>query len=514
MSSLSSEPLLVVTLIALLFGILRRTLFGWDAPLWFDETYTAAIAARPNFALFLRDALSEVGGTLYYGMMWAWAQVAGVGNFALRFPSLIFSLITPFWLLLRGHPDAHTRYIWAALTSLYIPSFYFASEARAYSFLFFLACVQLTLYMRLMQVPTKRAAFAFCFASACMILTHYHSLAVIGLQGLLYLWIHRGAALKTWAAALVFIPVLFWMSFHIPLHLRYARPENVWYEVIPLAQVRNIPAVLFGEGWPSKLFGLVALGLAYDLFRRYFRKRPMPYSRPEICAATASIAALAIIYGIGFIRPSFTPRYLIPYIPGLLFGVAIWAREWGKRWQPVPYVLLLGYLAFAAVEFLGQITNPRSSHKWSFSWERTVPFFASNGAQRLTVLWDNPTSAVLHPKLQAAVGGFFFERAGVPMKVNTLVLAGKVPQPDPNLVLNRLNSRPGDAVLWLYIPSPRTLAHQFPPRLSQLDPAWKCREFGRHQHHVIGCVRQGAALDQRRNGRQAPSRTALSLSGD
>jgi hypothetical protein len=490
-ANLFADPrlLLAILVASLVVGTLSRTLFDWDAPLWFDEAFTAAIASTGSVDAFYRDALSEAGGPVYYGFAWLWVKLFGAENVALRIPSWLFSMGAIAWILLRGHEDRRIRMWWAAYVALWIPIFYYATEARAYALLFLLCSIQLPFYVRMMAAPTTRSALAWCAISAVMSLTHYHTLLLIGLQGLAYLWVHRLVAVKTWPAALAFVPAGAWMVLHLPLLLEFARPENSWYTLLQPNDLRWLPALLFGDHSAVKLLMLTGVGVGYGLYRTFIRNDPALFTRGEAYAVLASAVAVAFIFGQGFIKPMFTPRYLIPYMPGVLFGIAVWSARSSGRLKALPYGFLLLYLAITTWDMVQKARQPQC-RKCSFSWQQTVPLFVSHGTQRVTYLWDNPVSNVLKPDLQSRVGGFFFERDRLPITTRAVVLAGKPPR-DPNLVLAGLASGPRDGFIWVWIDFSRdTLALRYPPRFS--PHTWDCRDVGEAPYHVLACARKAA----------------------
>lgn len=490
--STGARYLLAIVVVALLLGLARRIALDWDTPLWLDEAYTGAIAIQPSLSGLIQDCLRELGGPLYYALMWAWVKVAGAGNLALRLPSLIFALLAPLWLLLRGHPDLRTRMTWAALAALWVPGFYFATEARSYSLLFLLACVQVVFYQRLLREPSLRHAALWCGVSALMILTHYHALILIGIQGLLFLSVHRAAALRTWPAALLFVPAFAWMTVHLPLVLSFANPEVSWQKVLGLPELVGFPTILLGDGWPLvPLLLAMAATFARDGYLWLRRRAAWPFTVAETAAVGASLAAIAVVIAAGIIRPTFTPRYLIPFIPGLLLAFAVWARRWSGRWNLLPALVVLTFTLIAAREFQFQVAHPRSNFRWSYSHEKASEYLERAGARRLVFLWDFPTAAIGNAEQMARVGAFFFDRQGMPIPAKALILAGRATLVDPSVAL--LEAAPGahDAVIWAYNPGTTgTLASRFPPHLDQLDPRWSCRDFGREPNHVVACARR------------------------
>jgi hypothetical protein len=481
----------VLTAGALLLGAARRLLTGWDPPLWLDEIYTGAIAIQPTFRGLIEDCLNELSGPVFYTTLWLWEKLAGSSDTALRIPSLVFALAAPVLILLYGHPDRRVRQIWAAVAALWLPGLYYATEARPYSLLFLLGTGQAILFCLLLRTNAFRHAAAWCVVSALLILTHYHALAVSAFQGLAYLAVHRKNVLRNWPAALVFVPVAAWMVIHLPLLFSFAAPDVAWQQVLPPSKVKALPDLLFGGGrWAGLLLLAIAGTSAVDLYRSVWLKKPLPYRVEEILAVTASILAILLVFGIGFIRPSFSARYLIPYVPGLLFGVSLWARHWGRKWPVLPPLLIIALAIFCARDFRARSADPTLDFRRYFTWEEASEFLEYNGAKRVIFFWDNPTAALGNPDLFSRVGGFFYNRSGTQVRVRPLLPPKRGGDIDPNAILLARTSRLGEGFIWLSdVTVSGTQAIRHPPNLELLGNGRKCRNFGRKPVTVLACVR-------------------------
>ena len=490
--------LAILLILAFVAGFARRALVGWDAPLWLDEAFTGAIAVQPSFSGLVRDCLNELGGPVYYGFIWAWEKLLGPSNLSLRLPSFIFSVLTPLLVLWRGHPDQKVRLFWAAMIALWVPSFYFSTEARPYALLFLLATGQTILFRRLLDVPSLGRACAWAGLSVLLILTHYHALVLAALQGFAFLVLKRRTAIAAWPASLIFVPMLVWMAFHLPVHMRFSDPQIAWQKVLPPSSVQAFPDLMLGAGRLSLvIFGLIAVTTLLDIFKAVTAKMAPPYQRNDMVAVALGVASILIVYGMGFVRPSFTPRYLVPFMPAVLMGLAMWLRHWTGRTQLIAWLAFLPLLFVTATELSDRLRDPKLDRRWDFSWQQAAEDIRASGAKRLIFLWDNPTTALGYPELLQRTGGFFFERAGVPIPTGALILAGRG-DVDPNLVLARL-ARSDDAIIWAYDSAvPRTLALRHPPRLSLIDRRWKCKNHGRLNITVLSCIRSRGSDVQRR----------------
>ena len=484
----SSLPLLLLLLLSLLVGLAARIMVGWDAPLWLDEAFTGAIALQPSFAGLVRDCLHELGGPVYYGFMWSWEKLFGAGKISLRLPSLIFAILAPLTILLAAPNDRTTRWIWASVTALWVPSFFYASEARAYTLLLFLATAQLVCFQRLMRRPDLRTALACCGVTVLFILTHYHALLVTAFLGLSYLAVHGRTALRTWPAALLFLIPAAWMSVHLPLHFRFSDADVAWQTLLVPRDAFVLPELIFG---PRLLALALSFAIAATLLRDFYRRvrmgSPLPFETIDILTVAASLAAILIVFGIGFIRPSFTDRYLMAFIPGMLYGLAVWARTWGERWRPLPALVIGGFIIASVFTLASRVRDPGYDFRRVWSWEQASADLMKAGPRRLFFTWDNPTAALVDRSQMNRVASFFFNREGVRIPTVAVAAAGDV---DLNRAFLAVADRPGDAIIWVYdlkVRNTRALVH--PPRIGEIDPRWSCRDYGSGKIGIIACLR-------------------------
>lgn len=476
---------------SLALGLACRLFAGIDTPLWFDETFSAAIAGQDSLNGLVRWMMTELSGPTYYSMLFLWERIAGDSNVALRLPSLLFSIATPLLILWRGHPDRQVRMMWAAVTALSVIGFDSATQARPYALLFLLASAQAIAFLRLIDDPRTGKALLWTSLSALMVLTHYHAAVISGLQGVAFLALCRMRAVRTWPALAPLVPMALWMAVHIPFMLSFAKGDTVWYGTLSLDSLWLIPSLLTGLAWPGVLL-LVAMlaSFAHDLIAALRGRARWPYGAGETALVASGMASLAIVMGIGFILPSFTTRYVLPYVPALLAGVALWTRRMSA---PVPMIaapLLCAMIGSAAAQLAGYVRDPQSDFRYAFNFEQPSAWIAAHGVDRLVVLWDSPTAGLADPDGHiASVGSYFLHRDGLAPQVVSL------PWPrhgDPNrLLIDLAGTAPRSALLWAYDASvPGTRGHVHPWHIPRIDPHWQCRDFGRAPITVLACVRR------------------------
>jgi len=482
-----------VAVLALAWAIPVRFFISHGQPLWLDETWTGAIAAQPSFAAVVRQAWLDVNAPLYYGVMHLWAQAFGVSNAALRLPSALFGAAAPLLIVFaRGTGLAlPLRLTWAALLALWTQGIYLSGEARGYTLLLLLCTASALAYMRLVAAPTLGRAAIWCGLSALAVLTHYHALILAGLQGLAYLAWRRQAALRTWPAALLFLPAFAWLAVHLPRIAEFMRPGVAWYPILNERRLER--ALAFPLGPPSMLpwlGGVLAVGVVVAAGTLWMIRRGRRARAQDSLAAWATfglaLVGAAAILAMGFVRPSFTDRYLVPFTPALLLGLTLLAGRIG-RGTSLLLIPVAVVFAWAAVPFAD--TQVREGWRW-YNWEVASRDLMRGRPERLVFVWDHPASPVLARDQLEMIGGFFFRRAGAPVEVLPLVLDARS---NPNPRVAEALRAPRAALIWAYDRGViGTAARRFAPRLDSLDPSLICRNYGSGSIGVLACDRVGS----------------------
>jgi hypothetical protein len=464
-------------------------------PLWLDEAWTIGIAGPASWIDFFHQVYWDVNAPLYYLVMYLWQGVFGQSDLAMRAPSLIVAVATPLVLALsRVEGLGHTeRLTWASVTALWFPALCYAQEARSYALLLFISTLQTLAFIRLLQAPNTGRATVWAAFGALAILTHYDAIFLGAVQGLIYLAAHRLRAVRTWPAALAFVPAFGWLLYHLPRIVQFARPDIAWYSVLDIDDLTDDLLHLMGERqcWVLLAVGLLAVGLRFvPLFRSETGRRDALSNSvaPVWLAALAAVISATALIVIGFLRPSFAPRYLTPDGPGVLLGIVILiAGIAGRRaaWALGVLVIALG-VAVGAQMAMGERMAPRG-----YNYERASQLLEKVHPKHLVFLWDHPVDPIEHPEQLAAAGDAFFRRDGVKLTVDPVILK---PGEDPNRRLLAGAAQPHSVILWVYdVAVHGTAAADFPPEITTLDPAWTCRHGGGDRFGILACWRKSAA---------------------
>ena len=504
----ASAPYAIAVCVALggllLATTIARFVFRAGAPLWLDEVWTGMIASQRSFSAFVRQCYLDVNAPFYYLVAWLWRPVGGLSNSGLRFTSVLFTSLAPLIALAPSRAiPLGVRAIWAALLTCWLPGFIFASEARCYGLLFFLGVANTLTFAELLRLPRTGAAAAWAAVSSLLILTHYFAAPLVACEGLVFLIGWRGRALRTWPALAVFIPCLAEMAWHASILRDFAHPgpadpasprlqdlpdtveflvggAPVIWILILCVLVGLLRSRLRGEASLSKWFGLAGNDRG-----------------PWIVAAAAAgsvllcLAAYEVCLAASWTRPMVVVRYYTAAAPGVLLGLALLVRRGATLWPPTQIIVVTAQAAIAFGMLLSGA--PRAQ---PISFEHASKALMNAGVTRVEFLWDGhgairAGSGGRDHDAFAQIGGFFFHRAGRPILTDNVSL---FPGEDPNRVLLERASKNDAAILWLYNTDVgSTAALKFPPRLAQIDPRWRCRDFGTGATHSLACVK-GRAL--------------------
>lgn len=457
-------------------AVAARIVAGVGTPLWFDETFSAVIASQPSAAAMVDWCRSEIGGPVYYMLLWLWAQAFGTSAVALRSLSFAASVAAPALIAWRGHPDRATRLTWAALLALWLPGIDAATNARPYALATLAAAAQAIAYWRMMAEPTRARALAWTTASALAILTHNHCATIAGVSGLIFLAVHHGRAVRCWPALAPLVPMGLWLAFQVPVLAKFGA-QGAWYPPFGVLDLVLAPADLF----ESLVLGLVlAIGPIVTLAKGW---RAEHASADRALAASGLLAFVAVLL-LATVRPSFTWRYAIPYGPAILFAVTTWVLGLRARFAAAPAILV----ALFAVSALGRTaqlaTHPGEDYRTWFNLALPSDWLAEHGARHLAFLWDSPTGTMSDPRRLGEVAGYFL-RAHRPAGVTVLSSLGA--RSPGAVVAGALRQDPSiDSVIWIadrQVPG----THALPDRRMMATLGWPCRDYGRDPIHVLTC---------------------------
>jgi hypothetical protein len=336
-----------------LAGLLLR-LPGMLRPLWYDEVFTANIAAV-RFDQLAAAILGDVHPPLYYLIEWGIVRLFGSSAIALRFPALLFGVgcvFLTYRLVLVLKLNERTALIAAALVAVLPATIYYANEARAYSLLLYMALYALTAVL-----SNRPKAFFVCGLA----LPYLHNIGYVylGVFSLIALIIHR-REWRRWLNWIVLAGVL--SALWLPFLLQQSRDltDGFW-----LPQVTNLGSVFapaltmtMGIRQPGHLLiPVYAPSIGMSLIGVFMARRWLAgsVSGRVLAVVTFGIPALVALVSVLW-APVYLHRALLPCVVGL---VILWAIALDK--QPRWGLLLAPAIALAiAGTYAPEIERPNA----------------------------------------------------------------------------------------------------------------------------------------------------------
>lgn len=407
---------------ATLVAFVARVWALGDASLWYDEGYSVIAAARSLPGLFSTIVPADNNPPLHYLFLALAIRLFGMGEFAVRFVSLIPGvLMVPLAYVtaaevLHGHPGRRTASAVAgvsaaALVSLSPYLIFYAQEARMYSqlALFALLALWTLLWATRPGAHTPRDPWpwlAHGAAIALMLYSHYAGVLLLPALAA-YALLVGGRAFGRWLLAAVF-GLLLWLPW-LPSALAQVRRFGTVPEYFP-AQLQ------FGDVLGqivTRFLGVASMPLAFSLAGALLVaallavvslwRTDAALARRITLLVLAAALPMLLTAGLATVVPKFVPRYAIVATPALLVTapVVLVALLWNRH--PAGRVVYGGLVALALLASLGG------------AWQAArTPFLGKDdvrGVARYITERAKPEQAVLHVRNTPEAFDYYYRGA-------------------------------------------------------------------------------------------------------
>lgn len=465
---------------AMIAGAYHLLLFGWKAPFWLDEAYTGTIASQPTIEELIRWCRHELSGPIYYGALWLWEKVAGNADTALRLPSAAMWVGAVLLMAVHKGQGLRDRLLWAGLAAVWVPGLAFAAQARPQALLFLLATAQAIAFLHCMDRPTWKAMGLWSLFTTLLLMTHIHAVLIGGIQFLFLVVAYRSRLLEFWPAFLIFLIAAAWLPFQLGIISAFLKPGVASYAVLVAADLWVIPLDVLGVAWSSlAILMLVIAILGAQFARRAWAGMPLPYTYGEAALGLSGMLAVAAIVAIGFVQSSYFPRYLIPFMPSVLFGLALVLGRTPLLGGLLPSACLIAWTYNTVHEALTRSDTEMQQALFPYEFEQGSTWLMERNARHVLFIWDNPSSGLNDPGLQSEMAGFFFRRAGYAAHVRAMPFDS---QRQGTADLVALTKGGADGILWV-----DGVVH---PGLLQSVISFDCHRFGVLRSRSVACIRK------------------------
>jgi len=349
--------------------------------LWRDEVDAVLFAQRDLPAILATFVQPGQNGPLYFLSLHFWLAAAGSSEFALRFFSLFFGLLTvPLLYALDRRLLGVRAGLMAALLLAVSPyHVWYSQEGKMYALVAFLAVLSLYLFSR--ALAENRWGWWLSYLAVAGLALYVHFFAPLLILVALAWFLLSGRwrrptlgrlALALAGLALVALPIVRWL---LPTLLT---PATTGYPFYGLGDMAAALFWAFSLGFrpqpgllPLALFALLLLIGLLSEFESYFaaeKREPgqdmssLSHPHPPVpeptkdqglrtkrpLLATWLVLPLLTVYLVCLYRPVFTDRYLILILPAFVLLLAAGLVNLAKRWPPLAALALALVLLFSA----------------------------------------------------------------------------------------------------------------------------------------------------------------------
>lgn len=346
----------------LLLGFAARVWHLGTQSLWLDEALSVVFvrpSLRPMFSILVNQDLHP---PLYYLLLHFWIRVAGQGEFAARFPSVVEGLpvVAATYALgssvLRSKDGPERSRVVGVLGASFatVSPFlvYYAQEARMYSLLASLGVLSSLALWKLLHRRSRIWWLAYVGFTAALMYTQYFGALVLGFQGLYLLGTlardRRAGRLGLSGILGVILLYLPWLPAAYRQMDRLVRIPDFWKGSFQLSYMVSHVFAAFAFGQFAALGALTGVatvlialaGLAFAVLAW----RAIRHGGGELYLLAYLLVPFAALYVVLVRDPKFTERYLIAIAPPfyLVFALGVVAIADRVRRVRRPYALALG----------------------------------------------------------------------------------------------------------------------------------------------------------------------------
>ena len=368
-------PLLAIILLAFALRVYR---LGHQS-LWDDEAKSVWVASWSVTEILVEQSQHE-HPPFHYLLLHFWLPPAGESEFAVRFVSLFFSLLSVPMIYKLGkalsthrvsrsthHASRITHHVFgllAAFVAAISPFWvYFSQETRMYTTATFFSLSAVYFFARIIRghrMLTGGIWLGYVLTTLCSLYSHYFALFAVVFENLFLaaLWRRYRSLIKTWALSQAAVALLFlpWLAFMAvgAISLHTAQPERT---------------ALIGPNAPA--YGLVATWL------EGWRERKSLVNVFRTCL---------IAFGLGeSAQPDLKLPLAVAFLVILIIGAVFLLRDRSSR-EVAPFLLL--YLTVPIL--LGYLTAfPAERPHWSKYFIVASPAYYLLVAAGLETLWKH-----------------------------------------------------------------------------------------------------------------------------
>ncbi|HEY89402.1 MAG TPA: hypothetical protein G4N98_06680, partial [Thermoflexia bacterium] len=362
-------------ILGLLVAYLLRVYKLGEQNIWWDEGLSV-LAARKSFVGITLWTAADVHPPLYFWLLWGWQRLAGETEFALRYITVIASMLTVALLYPWGRRLARPAVGVGALWLLALSRFHiwWAQEMRMYILAGLCSLLSLYFVTRLATGRTERRSWlGWLLTTTGALYTIYSSIVLVIIENLFMLLVgwrrrDRWSFWRRWLGWQLGVAALMlpWLALALPR----MRSWSVVQAPASLSFVLQLNAVLLSLGistnigrylFPSLALLVGLLGGLCLLPRKENNSEAKIALGEKLFLLLASVLTPPLLIWLltqprsFFYTPRVEARYLLPFAP-VFYLLLAWAVI---GWLSAPRLKWIGYLLSGGLLFLAGWTLPQ-----------------------------------------------------------------------------------------------------------------------------------------------------------
>lgn len=343
---IKKRPTLFVALGLFLLSFIWKLIYIGHRDICIDEPFTIFNAQRGLWDIWLLSSQNEPNPPLFLFIEHFIINIFGLSPMAVRFPSLVFSSLTPVFLFLLGRKlFSSTAGFTAALLFIFSSQqFYYGLEARTYALLYLAAAASIYYFFCFKSDPKNRKYFwLLILANMVMVYSHYFGWLVVFAEAMIVLMCLKNKGLiKGWMLNTAIQVILYAPMWGVMIQQFLISGKGTWVTPpLPQDYYIEMANMLNGLVAVKFIFCILLLTIIYGL---YTGKGGWLFNRNHLYLLLLFFVPYTLMFFVSFKMPIFLNRYILfgsvslYLLVGGVFGVI---SEKLERLKFVPLFLLL-----------------------------------------------------------------------------------------------------------------------------------------------------------------------------
>lgn len=379
--------------IILTIGLILR-LISINQSLWLDEAIN--VLATQNFSLLgmiTEYAKADFHPPLFFIILWLWTKIFGIGEIAVRIPSIIFGVLTLYVVYLIGNKlYSRTLGLLSALLLAINPlHIYYSQEARMYAFAALAVSLNVLLLLKVVK-KEKISLIILIISNLLVLLSDYVAYFIFPAQLIFLLILKQKEIFRKWINALLIAGIagIWWIPIFLnQLNVGLVASSSLptWKLVVGGFELKSIPLTyvkfIIGRiSYPDKLIYAIILLPVGTLFL-FLIWRGIKYigdfKRNLLIVWVAVPIILATV--ISIVVPIYSYFRLLFVLPPFIILVSLGILSFRSKFKYALLVVVFIIQLFSAFVYLFNPAYQRDD------WKGMVDFLKAKAG--VTVLFES-----------------------------------------------------------------------------------------------------------------------------